>query len=56
MNNNPKVKYSKEDLEKHLITMYIQMIVERDHRDIIVLAEKMAKQFIEDNQDKVVDK
>lgn len=50
--NNPKVNYTHEDNLKYVQNLYVKLIVERDHPDIIKRARKLAKKFMKQNVDK----
>lgn len=50
--NNPKVNYTQEDNLKYVQNMYVKLIVERDHPEIIERAKRLAKKFMKQNVDK----
>lgn len=49
---NPKINYTEEDIKQHLVNVYKEMILKRDHPEVIKQAEKYAKKFLKENQDK----
>ena len=52
MNNNPKINLTTEDKETYLIGLFVDMILKKDHPEIIKRARKMAKKFLKENVDK----
>jgi len=49
---NPKINYTEEDIKRYLVNVYTEMIIKRDHPEVIKQAKKYAKKFLKDNQDK----
>lgn len=48
--NNPKVNYTEEDEEIYLQNVFLKLIIQKEHPDLIKRAEKLAKKFIKEHQ------
>ena len=44
------VNYTDEDRETLLKNMFVEMIIKRDHPEVIQQAEKLAKEFMKQNK------
>lgn len=45
--NKHTIDFSPEDEHEHIKNMFIKLIVERDHPEVIEKAEELAREFIE---------
>ena len=50
--NNPKVNYTEEDEEIYLQNVFLKLIIQKEHPDLIKRANKLAKRFLKENVDK----
>jgi hypothetical protein len=48
--NNPKINYTDKDIKAYLTSLYIDMIVKRDHPEIIKAARKLATKYMKKNK------
>jgi hypothetical protein len=49
--NNPKVNYTKEDIENYVYNLFVKLIIDKDHPEIKKRAKKLTKKFIKQNVD-----
>lgn len=52
MNNNPKINLTTEDKETYLVGLFVDMIIKKDHPEVIKRAKKLTKKFLKVNVDK----
>ena len=50
--NKHTINFSTEDIESYVKSMYVKLLIERDHPEVLIKAEELAKQFIKSQNDK----
>lgn len=49
--NKHSINFSQDDIETYIKNIYIKLLIERDHPEIITKAEELARKFIEQEND-----
>jgi hypothetical protein len=52
MKGNPKTNYTDDDIKTYLTNVFVRLIMERDHPEILKKAEKLTHKFLKQNVDK----
>ena len=45
--NKYKINYTEQDIETMLLNMFIQLIVDKEHPDIVTRAKQLTQQYID---------
>ena len=49
--NKHSINFSQDDIETYIKNIYIKLLIERDHPEIITKAEELTRKFIEQEND-----
>ena len=52
MKGNPKTNYTDDDIKTYLMNVFVRLIIERDHPEVIKKAKKLTRKFLKQNVDK----
>ena len=50
--NNPKINYTKVDIERYIHNLFVKLIIDKDYPEIKKRAKKLTRKFIKQNVDK----